>query len=58
MTLVLRKTIENHRHVVVINVARYDFRRTHKTFRMTPAVEAGLAGHVWEIEELPDLIDP
>jgi len=30
----------------------YNFCRVHQTLRVTPAMEAGIAGHVWEIEEL------
>jgi FAD/FMN-containing dehydrogenase len=33
------------------------FRRVHKTLRVMPAMEAGLAGHVWEIEDLVGLLD-
>ena len=34
-----------------------DFCRIHKTLRVTPAMEAGLTGHVWEIEEIVALLD-
>jgi hypothetical protein len=37
--------------------AHYNFCRIHKTLRVTPAMEAGLTDHVWEIEELLALID-
>jgi hypothetical protein len=29
----------------------------HKTIRVTPAMEAGLSDHVWEIEDLLKLFD-
>lgn len=32
------------------------FCRVHKTLRVTPAMEAGIAGHIWEIEELVALL--
>ena len=32
--------------------AYYNFCRVHKTLRVTPAMEAGIAGHVWTIQEL------
>jgi hypothetical protein len=32
----------------------YNFCRVYKTLRVTPAMEAGLTDHVWEIEELLD----
>jgi hypothetical protein len=30
----------------------YNFCRVHQTLRVTPAMEAGIANHVWSIEEL------
>jgi hypothetical protein len=38
-------------------VLHYNFCNLHKTIRMTPAMEAGLSDHVWEIEDLLKLID-
>jgi hypothetical protein len=35
----------------------YNFYRVHQTLRVTPTMEAGIADHVWEIEELVALID-
>jgi len=32
--------------------AYYNFCRVHKTLRVTPAMESGIAGHVWTIGEL------
>jgi hypothetical protein len=34
----------------------YNFCRIHQTLRVTPAMEAGLTDHVWEIEDLVDLL--
>ena len=31
--------------------------RVHKTLRVTPAMEAGIADHVWSFEELVALLD-
>jgi hypothetical protein len=30
----------------------YNFARIHQTLRVTPAMEAGIADHVWSIEEI------
>jgi len=30
----------------------YNFCRVHQTLRVTPAMEAGLSDHVWELKEL------
>jgi hypothetical protein len=34
----------------------YNYCKIHQTIRVTPAMEAGLTDHVWEIEELLALI--
>ena len=34
----------------------YNFGRVHQTLRVTPAMEAGIADHVWSIEEIVGLI--
>jgi hypothetical protein len=36
---------------------RHDVNHAHHTLRITPAMQAGLADHVWEIEELVALLD-
>ncbi len=35
----------------------YNFARIHKTLRVTPAMAAGVADHVWSIEEIAALLD-
>ena len=32
--------------------AFYNFCRIHSTIRVTPAMEAGIADHVWDLKEL------
>jgi hypothetical protein len=34
----------------------YNFGRVHQTLRVTPAMEAGIADHVWSIEEIIELL--
>ena len=50
------KKIENLAHATALNFVYYNFCRIHQTLRVTPAMEAGIADHVWEIEELVDLL--
>ncbi len=50
------KKLENHGHMVALYFMHYNYCRIHKTLRVTPAMEAGLTDHVWEIEELLDLL--
>jgi len=46
------KKLENHGHAVALYFMHYNFCRVHKTLRVTPAMEAGLADHVWTMDEL------
>ena len=51
------KKAQNHAHAVALHFMRYNFCRIHKTLRVTPAMEAGLAQHPWTIEELVGLLN-
>lgn len=51
------KKIENHGHAVALHFMYYNFVRIHKTLRVTPAMEAGIADHVWSMEELIGLLE-
>ncbi len=57
LTNAFSKKFGNHCHMVAIYFAYYNFCRVHQTLRVTPAMEAGLADHVWSLEELWDLLD-
>jgi IS1 family transposase len=50
------KKIENMKHAVALNFMHYNFCRVHQTIRVTPAMEAGLADHVWTLDELVALL--
>jgi IS1 family transposase len=50
------KKWQNHADAVALHFMHYNFCRVHQTLRVTPAMEAGLADHVWSIEELIALI--
>jgi hypothetical protein len=51
------KKVENLEAAVALHYMHYNFCRIHQTLRVTPAMELGLADHVWEIEELVALLD-
>jgi len=51
------KKLENHAAAVAIHFLHYNFARVHKTLSVTPAMEAGLANHVWSLEEVLGLLD-
>ena len=46
------KKIENHSAAVAIHMMHYNFARIHKSFRVTPAMEARVSDHVWSLEEI------
>ncbi len=49
------KKIENLEYSVALHFMHYNFCRVHKTLRVTPAMEAGIADHVWTLEEIVKL---
>ena len=52
------KKVENLAHAVSLHFMHYNFCRVHKTLGTTPAVAAGVADHVWTIEEVVGLLEP
>lgn len=50
------KKIEMHVHAVSLHFMHYNFARIHKTIKVTPAMQAGIAAHVWSIEEIVRLL--
>jgi hypothetical protein len=48
--------LEHHAATVALCIMYYNFARVHQTLRVTPAMEAGLAEHVWAMEELVALL--
>lgn len=55
LTNAFSKKVENHAHAVALHFMFYNFCRIHKTLRVTPAMQAGLTDHVWELEEIARL---
>jgi IS1 family transposase len=50
------KKIEGLEAAVALHFMHYNFCRVHQTLRTTPAMAAGIADHVWSIEELVGLL--
>ena len=55
LTNAFSKKIENHGHAVALHFMYYNFARVHKSLNMTPAMAAGIAGHVWTLDEIVQL---
>jgi len=51
------KKMENHFFALAIHYMHYNFCRVHKTLRVTPAMEAGIADHICSIEEMLSILD-
>lgn len=51
------KKVENHCFAVALHFMYYNFCRVHKTLRVTPAMEAGIADHIWTIGQLVGLLE-
>jgi len=56
LTNAFSKKVENLEHAVALHFMYYNFCRKHQTLGTTPAVKAGVADHVWSIEEVLKLL--
>lgn len=52
LTNAFSKKRENFKAAVALHFGYYNFVRSHKTLRMTPAMAGGVTDHAWTIEEL------
>ncbi|RJX34210.1 MAG: DDE domain-containing protein [Oxalobacter sp.] len=57
LTNAFSKKLENHMHAISLHFMYYNFCRIHKTLRVTPAMEAGISDHVWDLEEVVMMMD-
>jgi hypothetical protein len=51
------KKVENHEAEIALHYMYYNRDRIHQTLRVTPAMEAGVADHVWTLEEIVRLLE-
>ena len=52
VTNAFSKKWENLKAALALYFAYYNFCRIHSSIRYTPAMEAGITKHVWELKEL------
>ncbi|MCC7464483.1 MAG: hypothetical protein IT480_18720 [Gammaproteobacteria bacterium] len=57
LTNAFSKKAENLAHAVSLHFMYYNFARKHQTLKTTPAIEAGVADHIWSLEEIAGLLD-
>ena len=55
LTNAFSKKVDNHKAAIALHYMHYNFGRIHKTLRVTPAMEAGVADHVWSLDEIAGL---
>ena len=55
------KKVENFSHAVALHYMHYNFARPHQTlanpYPRTPAMAAGVADHIWTLQEIAGLLD-
>ena len=51
------KKLANHGHAIALHYWYCNFARKHQTLGTTPAVKAGIADHIWSLEEIAGLLD-
>jgi IS1 family transposase/transposase-like protein len=56
LTNAFSKKWENHWASVALWYCWYNFGRVHKSLRMTPAMAAGIADHIWTVRELLEAV--
>ena len=57
LTNAFSKKLENHGHMIALGLFSYNFCTKHGTLKTAPAVAAGVAGHVWTMDEVVRMID-
>lgn len=57
LTNAFSKSIIHHTAAISLHMMYYNFGRIHQTLKTTPAVAAGVADHVWSIEEIIALLN-
>lgn len=57
LTNAFSKKLENHAASVALYMMHYNFGRKHMTLGTTPAVKAGIADHIWSVEEIIGLLE-
>jgi hypothetical protein len=57
LTNAFSKKIDNHIYALSLYFVFYNFVKTHKAHRMSPAMAAGVADRLWEMSDIVKLIE-
>jgi IS1 family transposase len=57
LTNAFSKKFESHVHMVALYTVWYNFVRTHKAHKLSPAMAAGVADRLWSMEDVAELVE-
>ena len=57
LTNAFSKKVENHACAIALHTMFYNFVRIHQTLKVTPAMAAGVADKLWEIDDIVGVIE-
>lgn len=57
LTNAFSKKIDAHIHALCLYFVFYNFAKTHKAHRLSPAMAAGVTDRLWSVEDIVALID-
>ena len=57
LTNAFSKKLANHEPAVALHFMHYNFCRQHKTLRVTPAMQAGIAKYIWSMEDVLNMVE-
>jgi len=57
LTNAFSKKFENHAHMVALYTVWYNFVKTHKAHKLSPAMAAGVSDKLWSMEDLANMIE-
>ena len=57
LTNAFSKKFDNHAHAMALHFLYYNFVRTHKTLRTSPAMAADVTNRLWEMSDVVDMLE-
>ena len=57
LTNAFSKKFDNHCYALALYFYHYNFCRIHKSLRVSPAMQAGVADRLWSMEDLYNMMD-
>ena len=57
LTNAFSKKFDNHCHALAIYFVWYNFVKTHKAHKLSPAMAAGITDKLWSVDDIVSLVD-